>query len=256
MFSKYLSICLLLASSEAFLIKAGQSKVKFPTVNLCSDSSSSWLSDVSLDITPWPVHVAAGEIIYADAEGTLLQTIESGTSVKLEMKLVTVLGDLVIPCIPVSTIWNIKLRNWQLSIDICYIQISDYQIGTCTYTAEWLMEKLAETGMCESLMAEGQACALPLNPGKYAEGEIPLVITMPEIPDALVPFFQGQGTCHRRFRTRFLLEPLNGIELKIHIFTWIHQTPHPHWTTDFLTVFTQPGAASGSRNCNFFHYLC
>ena len=48
------------------------------------------------------------------------------------------------------------------------------------------MPLLEGSGMCSDFMPEGQACALPLNPGQYAGGE-PITLTLPEIPDILIP---------------------------------------------------------------------
>lgn len=44
------------------------------------------------------------------------------------------------------------------------------------------------------LMAEGQACSLPLAPGAYAPGSTPLEIDLPDIPAALEPFLKGDIT--------------------------------------------------------------
>ena len=41
------------------------------------------------------------------------------------------------------------------------------------------------------LMAEGQACSLPLMPGSYAPGSDALEVTIPDIPAALEPFLKG-----------------------------------------------------------------
>ena len=46
--------------------------------------------------------------------------------------------------------------------------------------------------ICNGLMAEGQACALPLMPGKYAPGTESVEITLPDIPAILEPFLKGQ----------------------------------------------------------------
>ena len=43
--------------------------------------------------------------------------------------------------------------------------------------------------MCSDFLPEGQECSLPLNPGQYAGGE-PITLTIPEIPDILIPILQ------------------------------------------------------------------
>lgn len=40
-------------------------------------------------------------------------------------------------------------------------------------------------------MAEGQSCAMPLNPGSYAPGNDALEVTIPDIPAILEPFLKG-----------------------------------------------------------------
>ena len=63
-------------------------------------------------------------------------------------------------------------------------------LGSCTYDVGGdLLPLLEESGMCNDFLPEGQACSLPLNPGVYAGGE-PIILTLPEIPDILIPILQ------------------------------------------------------------------
>ena len=72
-------------------------------------------------------------------------------------------------------------------------------LGSCTYDIGGdLLPLLDSTGMCADFMPEGQACALPLNPGQYAGGE-PITLTLPDIPDILIP----------------ILSPLKAIDAEI-----------------------------------------
>ena len=67
-------------------------------------------------------------------------------------------------------------------------------IGSCSYEIQHLLDTLkgAENGeeICTALMAEGQACDLPLMPGTYAPGNA-ITIELPEIPAILEPFLKG-----------------------------------------------------------------
>ena len=72
-------------------------------------------------------------------------------------------------------------------------------LGSCTYDIGGdLLPLLESTGRCAEFMPEGQACALPLNPGQYAGGD-PITLTLPEIPDILIP----------------ILSPLKAIDAEI-----------------------------------------
>ena len=55
-----------------------------------------------------------------------------------------------------------------------------------------MLADAAMLGICDMLMPEGQACAEPLNPGSYAPGDVPLTVTLPEIPATLEPFLKGR----------------------------------------------------------------
>merc|ERR1712111_50155 len=100
-----------------------------------------WFSNIVLNVNPWPVHVAANEVISIDGGIDIMQTVEVGSQLKLDLSLQTALGNLPIPCLP----------------------IEDLNIGSCTYPVEH--------GVCDLLMPEGQACELPLVAGSYAPGD-------------------------------------------------------------------------------------
>merc|ERR1711997_24016 len=147
--------------------------VKAPDVRTCMDSTSEWFDNISLDITPWPVVVAAGNVISLDGGIDIMQGIEVGSNLNIKLTLITAIGNLPIPCLP----------------------IGDLHIGSCDYTVQHLLDTLlgADGGqeICDGLMAEGQACALPLMPGSYAKGDEAIIIDLPEIPAILEPFLKG-----------------------------------------------------------------
>ncbi len=70
-------------------------------------------------------------------------------------------------------------------------QIDGTPLGSCEYEASKLLTDLEGTGYCDQLVPEGQACALPLNPGTYAPGDSVIEITLPDIPPILIPFLGG-----------------------------------------------------------------
>merc|ERR1739848_383733 len=131
------------------------------------------MGNISLDIKPWPVHVAAGETITLDGAIDIMQEIEVGSGIELKLTLITAIGNLPIPCLP----------------------IGELNIGSCSYDVQHLLDELkgAEGGMeiCTTLMAVGQPCDLPLMPGQYAAGDDTIEILLPEIPPVLEPFLKG-----------------------------------------------------------------
>merc|ERR1712107_94445 len=55
------------------------------------------------------------------------------------------------------------------------LDIEGLSLGSCTYDGDHLLEEAATAGICPTYFPEGQACALPLNPGVYGGGD-PLVL--------------------------------------------------------------------------------
>ena len=70
------------------------------------DGTDAWFSNIVLNVEPWPAHIATGEIITLDGAMDILQEVEMGFSLDLKLTLVTAIGNLPIPCLPVSE--NIK----------------------------------------------------------------------------------------------------------------------------------------------------
>ena len=54
------------------------------------------------------------------------------------------------------------------------------------------MDTAANLEFCDILMAEGQACSLPLMPGSYAPGPNHIEFTIAEFDDIVETILQGQ----------------------------------------------------------------
>lgn len=68
------------------------------------------------------------------------------------------------------------------------LQINEnLNLGSCEYELEKILYDLEASGKCEEFLPAGQSCSLPLGPGVYAGGDIPLEIELPEIPEILIP---------------------------------------------------------------------
>merc|ERR1719150_649355 len=106
MFSKIAVFASLLIAANALTLR-----VKAPEVEYCLDGSDAWFSNIVLNILPWPVEISAGAQLSIDGGLDILQVVEVGSQLKLELKLQTPLGELPIPCIPIDGL----------------------QIGSCTY---------------------------------------------------------------------------------------------------------------------------
>merc|ERR1712156_493017 len=161
MSAKLFVFTLALASTQALSLRV--QKVRAPDVNECMDGTSDWFSNIALNVQPWPVEIAAGKTITLDGAIDIMQEIEVGSGLNLKLTLITAIGNL--------------------------------NIGSCDYDVQHLLDTLkgADGGeeICNSLMAEGQDCNLPLMPGSYAKGDEAIVITLPDIPPVLEPFLKG-----------------------------------------------------------------
>merc|ERR1712158_138519 len=176
MMSKIFAFALLVASTQArFTLKIKNT----PEVIECMAGTSDWFSNIQLNVSPYPVDVGAGKTITLEGQIDLNQVVETGSKLALKLKgKIPVIGEIPIPCLEISP---------------------DLHLGSCTYDiAGDLLPLLEGSGMCADFMPEGQACALPLNPGQYAGGE-PITLTLPDIPDILIP----------------ILSPLKAIDAEI-----------------------------------------
>ena len=99
MFSKAAILASLLIAANAYSLRT-----KAPEVEYCLDGSDAWFGNIVLNILPWPVEISAGAQLSIDGGLDILQVVEVGSQLKLDLKLETPLGALPIPCIPVSKI--------------------------------------------------------------------------------------------------------------------------------------------------------
>ena len=100
MSAKLFIFALALASTQALSLRV--KNVRAPDVSVCQDGTNDWFDNIALDITPWPAHIAAGATITIDGAIDIMQEIEVGSGIELKLTLITAIGNLPIPCLPVS----------------------------------------------------------------------------------------------------------------------------------------------------------
>ena len=98
-----LRILIVVASSLA-ISNAFSLRTKSPDITSCLAGTEDFIENIAVDVTPWPIHIQAGTTISIDVGVDILQAIVAGSSLKLDLKLITPLGKLPIPCIPVRFI--------------------------------------------------------------------------------------------------------------------------------------------------------
>merc|ERR1711872_584536 len=81
---------------------------------------SDWFSNIALNVQPWPVEIAAGKTITLDGAIDIMQEIEVGSGLNLKLTLITAIGNLPIPCLP----------------------IGELNIGSCDYDVQHLLDEL------------------------------------------------------------------------------------------------------------------
>ena len=105
----------LFVASNAYTLK-----VRAPDVSYCQDGTEDWFSNIVYNVNPWPMHIAANEVLSIDVGLDILQTVEVGSQLKVEWALQTPLGDLPIPCVPVSStfmndaFFRIVFKNFEI----------------------------------------------------------------------------------------------------------------------------------------------
>jgi hypothetical protein len=112
-------------------------------LDYCLASSTDFLGAVSIDVTPYPVHVATGSSLTITANIELIKAIEVGSKVSLKLK-----------------------KLGLLPLDIPCLQLGDLPVplGSCEYDGALLLSILT---VCPEHCPAGQENALPLNPGIY-----------------------------------------------------------------------------------------
>lgn len=111
--------------------------------NYCLDSSTNYLKSTSIDIDPYPVHIATGSNVTITLNFDLLKALEAGSKVDLLFRLKGTL-QLEFPCIEVDGF--------------------SLPIGSCTYEITDLLNVFQ---LCPEHCPDGQENTLPLNPGQY-----------------------------------------------------------------------------------------
>ena len=107
-------------------------KLKNPEISYCQEGSEDWFTNIQVSIKPWPMHVVTGETFTFNGGVDILQTIENGSFLKIDVTLISdEFGELPVPC------------------------YQDLFIGSCQYKVAEILEKLDELKICEILMAKG-----------------------------------------------------------------------------------------------------
>ena len=106
-------------------------------IHECQVGTNEWFNIISVDIDPWPIC----ENITLNFQIELLQEIQPGTQLELQLTYITALGNL----------------------SLCNSTICSYDMQTL------LNETMHEDDreICNSVMPEGQDCNLPLKTGLY-----------------------------------------------------------------------------------------
>merc|ERR1711874_459619 len=134
----------------------------------CEGANTSVGTIDNADVQPFPVQVHTGATVTISATLTLAATVPAGAKVALKIVKEGII-DLPIPC----------------------LEIEGLHIGSCEYTADYLLDKFSEF-LCPAHVPDGQTCATPLNPGTYG-GDPPITVEIPEIPDEIAGFL-ASGT--------------------------------------------------------------
>ena len=108
MLAKFSTFITLIAFSNALSLK-----LKAPEVTSCMEGTENYVENVSVNIQPWPVHIATGATLSIDGGLDVLDSIVEGSQLKLDLSLVTALGNLPIPCLPVSHIFQIDRNRYE-----------------------------------------------------------------------------------------------------------------------------------------------
>ena len=92
----YILFAALLTSSIGF-------KLKSPEVSYCIDGTDAYFGNLIFEIKPWPIHIESGAPLSIEMGFDILQTLQVGTQLRYEFAIHTILGNIPLPCIPVST---------------------------------------------------------------------------------------------------------------------------------------------------------
>merc|ERR1711990_770732 len=176
---KLFNLTLLIVSASAFDL----SKLRFglaapPTeieYGFC-DGSPEPASIDNISVEPFPILVQNGASVTLAVQITLNEPLPEGASVSLNLVLEGIIP-IKIPC----------------------LDIDGLSLGSCTYTGDHLLEAAATAGICPTYFPDGQACALPLNPGVYGGGDPLTLGPIESVPDILLPFLKGTVRAEANF---------------------------------------------------------
>merc|ERR1712165_180403 len=157
---KKMKLIVLLAT--IVLVSAKSIKIDQLEYGFCEGADTSVGTIDNADVQPFPVQVHTGATV------TISATVPAGAKVALKIVKEGII-DLPIPC----------------------LEIEGLHIGSCEYTADYLLDKFSEF-LCPAHVPDGQTCATPLNPGTYG-GDPPITVEIPEIPDIIAGFL-ASGT--------------------------------------------------------------
>ena len=102
MSAKIFIFALALASTQALSLRV--KNVRTPDVNTCMDGTNDWFDNFNLDVQPWPVQIATGKTLTLQGQVDIMQEIEVGSGVDIKLTLITSIGNIPVPCLPVSTV--------------------------------------------------------------------------------------------------------------------------------------------------------
>ena len=76
----------------------------------CNDQSTDWVGAATVDVTPYPIHIADGAHIEITANIDIIKALEAGSTIDLKLKKLGAI-DIPIPCLDVS----LELGRFQYS---------------------------------------------------------------------------------------------------------------------------------------------
>ena len=91
----YIIFVILLTSANAYKLSA-------PDVSYCIDGTDAYFDNIIFEIKPFPIHIQSGAPLSIEMGFDILQSLEVGSKLRYEFSIHTFLGNIPLPCIPVS----------------------------------------------------------------------------------------------------------------------------------------------------------
>merc|ERR1712033_31607 len=126
-----------------------------------------------LTVEPYPVVVADGATITAAITIEILEVVPVGTQISVKI-----------------------VKEGLINMPLPCLEIDGHHLGSCDYDGDYLLT-VAKDALCGDkytpggYFPAGQECKLPLQPGTYG-GKDPIVLTLPALPDIILPFTHGK----------------------------------------------------------------